>query len=110
VRLAAPVSEDEDFENDNHDEDAAPPSSGYTAVRQQAKRMVPTFQARQQQRKSRNYWNAAAEEQLVQYIEEYGCRWKYIQRLDEGSTRMFLGRSDVDLKDKARNMKVNYLR
>ncbi|KAF2499960.1 hypothetical protein BU16DRAFT_613777 [Lophium mytilinum] len=103
-----PASEDSDFENEN--EDAAPVSSNYRQVQQQVKRMAPAFPARQQQRRARNPWTARAEDQLVQYIEEYGCQWAYIRRLDEADTQMFLDRTDVDLKDKARNMKINYLR
>ncbi|KAF2803864.1 uncharacterized protein BDZ99DRAFT_467978 [Mytilinidion resinicola] len=108
--LLRPSSQDSDFEDEDEDEDAVPTSSNYRQVQQQAKRMTPAFPVRQAQRRARNPWTACAEDQLVRYIEEYGCQWAYIKSLDEADTKMFLDRTDVDLKDKARNMKINYLR
>ncbi|KAL7274677.1 hypothetical protein RUND412_002419 [Rhizina undulata] len=55
----------------------------------------------------RNFWTSAAEELLVEKIGELGCRWSTIRDLREP---LFHGRTDVQLKDKARNMKFDFLK
>jgi len=56
-------------------------------------------------------WTAAEENALLDYIKEVGCSWARIKRQDETVGRGILGlRDQVALKDKARNMKFDFLR
>jgi hypothetical protein len=54
----------------------------------------------------RVFWTGADEDHLVRLIEEYGTSWSVIAKLGGFQTN----RDQVALKDKARNMKVSYLK
>ena len=57
----------------------------------------------------RRPWTEEEVEALMEYMDEYGCSWAAIKAAD--SENQYLERrSQVDLKDKARNMKYDYLR
>lgn len=57
----------------------------------------------------RRPWSNEEVQALMEYMDEYGCSWAAIKAAD--SQRQILERrSQVDLKDKARNMKYDYLR
>ncbi|EPQ65381.1 Bgt-4563 [Blumeria graminis f. sp. tritici] len=56
---------------------------------------------------TRTPWSHDDEQLLREGIETYGCRWSYLSTILEGWDRR---RDQVALKDKARNMKVSYVK
>lgn len=60
---------------------------------------------------TRRPWTADEIERLLFLIGKYGCAWSTIKKADERMVDpQLLERSQVQLKDKARNMKVDYLK
>ncbi|KAL7265907.1 TTAGGG repeat binding factor, partial [Rhizina undulata] len=57
-------------------------------------------------KQSRKFWTSEAEDLLVDKIGELGCQWSAIRDLREP---LFHGRTNVQLKDKARILKFNFL-
>ena len=56
----------------------------------------------------RTPWSTAEEGTLMDLMRLHGCSWTNIQKMDRGG--ILVKRSQVQLKDKARNMKVSFLR
>ena len=85
------------------------PSASYTyrAVNALAKDYARLAAPRTQ---ARVRWTAAEEDALLAYIRAAGCSWARIKRLDAGGDRALDARDQVALKDKARNMKFDFLR
>lgn len=87
----------------------AAPSSSRSAVQfatQVAKDVVAIQGSKPLQ--SRVGWSAEETECLLRLISEHGCSWSLIQRMD---TKKILHRRDqVGLKDKARNLKMIFLK
>ncbi|KAI9819253.1 MAG: hypothetical protein M1827_007409 [Pycnora praestabilis] len=70
-----------------------------------AKRVVA---ARSKQKvQTRHPWSEEATNRFVEVIEEFGTSWSKIAKLGEP---LFEGRDQVGLKDKARNLKVDFLK
>ncbi|KAF1352456.1 hypothetical protein BDV97DRAFT_349499 [Delphinella strobiligena] len=93
------------------DDDAVPtltPAEQYRLVSHQAKnkRRVNTIvkPPRQRQRKP---WEDQEVEQLIALIGEYGCSWSLLLKMDHEN--ILADRTQGDLKDKARNIKCDYL-
>ena len=65
---------------------------------------VPKVQQRRQ-------WDADETTRFIELIEAHGCSWSMLKRLDEDHEDgpRLEGRDQVALKDKARNMKMDYL-
>ena len=57
----------------------------------------------------RRPWSNEEVQALMEYMDEYGCSWAAIKAADS-ENQILERRSQVDLKDKARNMKYDYLR
>ena len=85
------------------------PSASYTyrAVNALAKDYGQLAAPRTQ---SRVRWTGAEEDALLAYIRAAGCSWARIKRLDADGDRALDARDQVALKDKARNMKFDFLR
>ncbi len=82
-------------------------ASQYKLVNHAAKESFALNAPKQPQ--SRRAWSDEEVEALMEYMDEYGCSWAAIKSAD--ADRGFLvRRSQVDLKDKARNMKYDYLK
>jgi hypothetical protein len=59
----------------------------------------------------RRAWTEKETDHLIALIEEHGTSWAYLKKIDAESGKNFLvGRDQVALKDKARNMKFDYLK
>lgn len=58
-------------------------------------------------RQIRATWGSDESDLLVKMVGEVGCRWATIRDMREP---LFRGRTDVQLKDKARNIKFDYLK
>lgn len=58
----------------------------------------------------RRPWSAAETNRLIDLIEEHGISWAYIRSVDAGDGGVLKYRDQVALKDKARNIKLDYLK
>lgn len=59
----------------------------------------------------RRAWTDAETERLLWLMRRYGCSWSTIKKADEQMVNpKLLDRSQVQLKDKARNIKMDYLK
>lgn len=97
----------------------APPSSNYRAVNRGAKMQRSIQKTLNQPPQTRRAWSREETDALIHYIETIGTSWVLIKDVDAGdpedkveevpSYRALLERSQVNLKDKARNMKMDYL-
>ncbi|KIW08006.1 uncharacterized protein PV09_00952 [Verruconis gallopava] len=67
------------------------------------------MQSRPRTQLGRTRWNAASEMRLEELIAEHGISWAYLKSLDQEGDNLFDGRDQVALKDKARNMKIQFL-
>ncbi|EDN05436.1 predicted protein [Histoplasma mississippiense (nom. inval.)] len=58
----------------------------------------------------RRMWSEEEERRLLQLFVEYGPKWRILQLMDKEHSdgAVLQDRSNVDLKDKIRNMKVRY--
>ncbi|KAI9749922.1 MAG: hypothetical protein M1815_002115 [Lichina confinis] len=83
-----------------------PPISQYKKVNQLAKRRIGEFVQPVQTRKP---WSAEATQRLIKYIEDdrYQTSWAKIEHAQDP---LLKGRGQVALKDKARNIKFDYLK
>lgn len=100
------------------EEDGAPPSTNYDiqAIRAQAKQNVAGILERPRQ--TRVPWSQAEENALLNYIEAHGISWAMIKKIDNGEEvdgefngpQYLRNRDQVSLKDKARNMRFDFLK
>lgn len=63
----------------------------------------------------RRRWTTDQDKVLIRYIEKYGCAWAQIHSIDNSHSsrsggQVFEGRSQVQLKDRARNLKLKLQR
>ena len=103
--------DDEDTDDPEKPKRTRPPmSSNYTQIQTQSReRTAINSQGKKPQ--ARKAWTLAETDALTYYIGRYGCRWSRIQRKDLRRFDGILGeRSQGDLKDKAKNMKYDYIR
>ena len=83
------------------------PSSNYRKVNQISKNLSRLIPPKPQ---NRTKWSPSEDDKLIALIEEVGCSWARIKRLDADSGNILKLRDQVALKDKARNMKFDYLK
>lgn len=94
---------------DDPPEDAEPPASNYPEIQQAAKRQGAISQASSKQPQKRNPWSTVEVDQLQWLITLYGTSWSVLKKKDVDRGNKLEGRDQVALKDKARNMKADYL-
>ncbi|KAF2267944.1 hypothetical protein CC78DRAFT_32782 [Lojkania enalia] len=90
----------------------APPSS-YALIKSQARsnRTIPIRREHRTSRKPRVDWTEEAEIAFIEYMGLYPHQYSRILEHDKSTGRHLLeGRSQVNLKDKARNMAVNMIK
>jgi len=97
---AARVDEHEEFEDD--ESVASPPMP--TQVRITAR--INTQRVKPATTQKRTPWSASDEDLLINLMADYGCSWSMIQQVGRFEREV----NQVALKDKARNLKVNYLK
>ncbi|EDU51215.1 hypothetical protein A1F94_009754 [Pyrenophora tritici-repentis] len=88
------------------------PSSLYQAQTQLAKenRLLEIPQ-RRNERKARQEWTTGAEEAFCEYMRLYPAKYSAIIKYDAAQEQPMLeGRTQVNLKDKARNMAINMIK
>jgi len=82
-------------------------SSNYREVNQMSKNVSRLNPPKPQ---NRTKWSPAEDDRLISLIEEVGCSWARIKKLDADSGNILELRDQVALKDKARNMKYDFLK
>ena len=86
------------------------PSQGfeeYVRVNQSAKQKMAGIPKPPQ---SRRAWTSAETDMLLYLITEHGISWKLLKEEDSAQGHILQERDQVALKDKARNMKMDYLK
>lgn len=92
----------------NQDESPAPSQlDNYKNANTQAKFMT-SIQAKKPQ--IRKAWTDEETEALIELIEELGTSWKLLKERDDREKSILHSRDQVALKDKARNMKFDFLK
>ena len=79
----------------------------YERVRDSAKQKVAGMTKPPQ---SRNAWTSVETDMLHYLITEHGTSWKHLKYQDREQGQVLEARDQVALKDKARNMKMDYLK
>ncbi len=79
----------------------------YVRVNQSAKQKMAVVTKPPQ---SRTAWTGAETDMLYHLITEYGTSWKLLKAEDLAQGHVLEGRDQVALKDKARNMKMDFLK
>lgn len=79
----------------------------YQRVRESAKQRVAVVTKPPQ---SRNPWTSLETDMLHYLITEHGTSWKHLKDEDRKQGHVLEARDQVALKDKARNMKMDYLK
>ncbi|KAF1999667.1 hypothetical protein P154DRAFT_523204 [Amniculicola lignicola CBS 123094] len=89
----------------------APPASTYREVRQLAERGIRHTSV-QRPRKARTAWSAVEEEAMLEYMAMFPRRYAEILKHDDSEEGYSLlqDRTQVNLKDKARNMAINMIK
>ena len=97
-----------------------PPASNYTQVRATAREKAAVNRPAKVQHRVR--WTEEEENALIDYIERLGCSWAQIKRedgrwkadrageADFNGPGFLMNRDQVALKDKARNMRFDYMK
>ena len=89
----------------DEDEEYAPPLSA-TQIAAIARSASSTARRRAAKAQSRTFWSETDTEQFIDLIKEVGCSWSDIAKVAEFEVE----RGQVALKDKARNLKVQFLK
>ncbi|EAW09299.1 telomere repeat binding factor family protein [Aspergillus clavatus NRRL 1] len=97
--------------NDSRSPDAASPAGQPSRTSDYGVRTI----LRPSRYNPRSRWTPAEDARLIRLIEEYGCKWAVIGRQNECQPPLdgeakFVDRTQVQLKDRARNIKIAYLR
>lgn len=91
------------------EEDDNQTSTSHTQVKALAKQNTALARMTTGQRK-RKAWTVAEEMQLQTLIADYGTSWTELKKMDETGEQLLVDRDQVALKDKARNMKMAFLK
>lgn len=83
------------------------PAEVYEEVNAKAKSRV---QVQAKPIQSRTPWSHLETETLLDLIEEHGLSWSTLKVIDRTNKNALVNRDQVALKDKARNMKLDYLK
>lgn len=101
-------------ENDNEDQ-AGSSSAPQAQTSRQASPTVPYRPPQTVTNHSHVRWTPAEDERLIRLIKEYECKWSRIEQENEAQPqrpgeRRIEGRNQVQLKDRARNLRIKYHR
>lgn len=111
AELQASARAGADDDEDNPDDEAVPSSTAHTYqdVKSHSKDITKVQSATTNRKmpRKRKPWSSDEEEALIHYIGLYGSQWSHIFT---EAHKHFPTRDQVALKDKARNMKVDYLK
>ncbi|KAH0557152.1 hypothetical protein GP486_005060 [Trichoglossum hirsutum] len=97
-------SSDTSSDEDEVEADAKPRDINYQYINTLAKRSVALKTRKVQVRRA---WTEQEVSRFIELIEEHGPSWARIQQAEDP---LLVGRSQVNLKDKARNMKFDFVK
>ncbi|CAG8976934.1 hypothetical protein HYALB_00008845 [Hymenoscyphus albidus] len=106
ARLQASARDGDDEDDDDDESVVAFPATAAIARKLARMNTAMAKAARPAAARGRSYWSPSDEQELVRMIEKHGCAWSVIER----KARFDVERNQVQLKDKARNMKVNFIK
>lgn len=87
------------------------PASSYQAQRQLAlENQVLDTRRYRNERKSRRDWSPEEEDSFCEYMRMYPAKYSTILKYDANNGNVLQGRSQVNLKDKARSMALNMIK
>lgn len=87
------------------------PSSNYQAQRQLAQENQSlNASTHRNERKPRRGWTPEAEDALCEYMRMFPAKYSAILKYDESNGNFLQGRTQVNLKDKVRNMALNMIK
>lgn len=92
-----------------------PPSRSQAQIAEQTKRINRLAKNQVRARaptkvQTRRPWSEEETSTLIEYIMEHGTSYAFIKNLDESDQKVLEGRDQIALKDKARNIKTDYLK
>jgi len=93
-------------DDDEEDDDDLDRGIHYSQVASTARVNAQKATMPNRQPQKRTKWSLADEQHLIDLIEQHGCSWSVIQKVGDFE----MDRDQVALKDKARNMKVTFLK
>ncbi|KAG9229872.1 hypothetical protein BJ875DRAFT_473715 [Amylocarpus encephaloides] len=106
LQASARDSEQDIVEDLEAEEDVPPPSTAEVRVAARDRTIRAKIAANPGEIRHRLPWSLADEQQLTQLIEQYGCKWSFIFNRGDWEDE----RNQGALKDKARNLKVAWLK
>ena len=92
---------------------AVPPiSTQVSLVNQEARQNTAKRLVKRRQPQQRSRWTEVEVERLVELIEDHGVSWAYLLAMDGEHPQgaVLQQRDQISLKDKARNMKIDFLK
>ncbi len=104
-------SHDDTAPNNNNEGDQEPhptPIENYKMARKAAKKTTADRTKKKVQ--TRKQWTDYETETLINLIQDHGTSWKYLKDRDEEKGKVLVNRDQTALKDKARNIKFDYLK
>ena len=105
-----PVTETPDQPEPSAQDDGTVPQSTFGAY-QQSKSRAQEFTASQPKKvQVRKAWTDEETGLLLDLIEEHGTSWRLLKQIDQENNFVLRDRDQVALKDKARNMKLDFLK
>lgn len=92
-----------------------PPSRSQAQIAEQQKRINQLAKTQVRSRapakvQTRRPWSDEETSTLIEYIMEHGTSYAFIKKLDMDDQNVLEGRDQIALKDKARNIKTDYLK
>ncbi len=104
-----------EVEQYNRSPRSAPPSNSQARVAQEQKRINQLAKMKVRARNAgkvqrRQAWSEEETSALIEYIMEYGTSYALIKELDNEDQKILVDRDQVALKDKARNIKTDYIK
>ena len=92
-----------------------PPSRSQAQIAEQQRRINQLAKNQVRARaatkvQTRRSWSDEETSTLIEYIMEHGTSYAFIKKLDESDQNVLEGRDQIALKDKARNIKTDYLK
>jgi hypothetical protein len=99
-----PVADDDDDDDDDEEEEEDPQPPSFSQVASTARTITRHLASTRVQ--TRTPWSEDDNDQLISLIEQFGCSWALIEQQGNFEREV----NQVALKDRARNMKVTFVK
>ena len=108
--------ENQDGDNDvetavnDYNNAGSPPESSLGVYQSSKSRALAVTASQPKKVQVRKAWTDEETGTLLDLIEEHGTSWRLLKEIDDNNQGILRGRDQVALKDKARNMKLDFLK